>query len=64
MNIYQYVSNANLNRKVFETMTEEWLDFIVDCRHGGTHSYDIVEEPMADDTIWDYIEDFFGRQHH
>lgn len=58
VNIYQYVSNANLNRKVFETMTEEWLDFIVDCRHGGTHSYDIVEEPMADDTIWDYIEDF------
>lgn len=58
LNIYQYVSNANLNRKVFETMTEEWLDFIVDCRHGGTHSYDIVEGPMADDTIWDYIEDF------
>ena len=39
-------------------MTEEWLDFVVDCRSGKNHFYDIVEGPMADDTIWDYIEDF------
>ena len=39
-------------------MTEEWLDFVVDCRRGIEHNYDIVEGPMADDTIWDYIEDF------
>ena len=39
-------------------MTEEWLDFVVDCRSGKKHNYDIVEGPMADDTIWDYIEDF------
>lgn len=39
-------------------MTEEWLQFVVDCRRGIEHSYDIVEEPMADDQVWDYVEDF------
>ncbi len=39
-------------------MTDQWLDFVVDCRRGVEHSYDIVEGPMADDQIWDYVEDF------
>ncbi len=39
-------------------MTDEWLDFIVSCRSGKDHDFDIVEGPMADDTIWDYVEDF------
>ena len=43
---------------VFETMTEEWLDFIVACRQGISHQYDIVEGPMADDTIYNYIQNF------
>ena len=28
------------------------------CRRGIPHDYDIVEGPMADDQIWDYVEDF------
>ena len=43
-------------------MTEEWLDFIVDCRRGIRHNYDIVEGPMADDTIWNFIEDFVKEE--
>lgn len=39
-------------------MSEEWLDFIVGCRNGNVHDWDIVEGPMADDQIWDYVEDF------
>ena len=39
-------------------MTEEWLDFIVACRQGISHQYDIVEGPMADDTIYNYIQNF------
>ena len=39
-------------------MTEEWLDFIVSCRRGISHTYDIVEGPMADDTIYNYIQNF------
>lgn len=58
VNLYTYFPNEELNVLRFEGMTEEWLDFVVSCRKGEEHSYDIVEGPMADDTIWDYIEDF------
>ena len=37
-------------------MTEEWLDFIIYCRSGKMHRLDIVEGPMADDTIFNYIQ--------
>ena len=33
----------------FKEMTEEWLDFIVACRSGKTHDYDIVIGAIADD---------------
>lgn len=55
---YSYTENPALKIKKFETMTEEWLDFIVDCRLGKAHDYDIVEGPMADDTIFNYVQDF------
>lgn len=60
VNCYEYTENAALKQLKFETMTEEWLDFVVSCRKGVTHSYDTVEGPMADDTIWNYIEDFIS----
>ena len=31
-----------------------------DCRRGKEHNYDIVEGPMADDQIWDYVEDYMS----
>lgn len=34
------------------------LDFIVACRTGHSHEYDIVEGPMADDTIFNYVQNF------
>lgn len=58
VNQYTYTGNPRLKIKKFTEMTEEWLQFIVDCRKGKTHNFDIVEGAMADDTIWDYIEDF------
>ncbi len=58
INVYSYSKVKGLNICKFENMTEEWLDFIVMCRQGKEHEFDIVEGPMADDTIWDYIEDF------
>lgn len=60
VNVYDYTENKSLRIKRFETMTEEWLDFIVDCRRGISHYYDIVEGPMADDAIWDYVEDLMS----
>lgn len=58
VNVYSYVEDSKLKILKYEKMTEEWLDFIVECRGGVSHGYDIVEGPMADDTIWDYIEDY------
>ena len=58
LNQYEYTPNDQLNNLVFTEMTEAWLDFIVDCRSGKSHQYDIVEGPMADDTIYNYIQNF------
>lgn len=62
VSVYQYVPDAKLKVLSFNTMTEEWLDFVVACRRGVEHEYDIVEGPMADDQIWDYVEDFINGQ--
>lgn len=60
VSVYGYILDASCKVLSFPTMTEEWLDFVVACRKGVSHDYDIVEGPMADDTIWDYIEDFIA----
>lgn len=58
VNVYDYLENKSLNIRVFDEMTDEWLDFVVACRQGIKHDYDMVEGPMADDTIWNYVDDF------
>lgn len=58
LNEYKYTPNYTLNVKIFSEMTEEWLDFIVACRTGKSHNYDIVEGPMADDTIFNYVQNY------
>ena len=58
VNVYSYIENEELNCLVFEKMSDEWLDFVVSCRRRISHTYDIVEGPMADDTIWNYVDDF------
>ena len=58
LNKYEYVPDGRLNCKMFNEMTEEWLDFIVACRSGKSHKYDIVEGPMADDTIYNYVQNY------
>ena len=50
--------NTNLNIKEFKEMSEEWLDFIVDCRSGKDHNYDIVIGAMADDQIYNFVSDY------
>lgn len=62
VNIYRYVKNPELKILRFPEMSDEWLDFIAKCRAGETHPYDIVEGPMSDDTIWDYVNGFTSGQ--
>ena len=58
VNVCSYTENKNLNCLIFKEMSDEWLDFVVSSRQGIRHDYDIVEGPMADDTIWNYVDDF------
>jgi hypothetical protein len=62
VNRYEYTPNTELKILTFNEMTDEWLDFVADCRRGIEHDYDIVEGPMADDQIWNFVEGFIdGR---
>jgi hypothetical protein len=58
VSVYDYTPNASLDVLTFGTMTDEWLDFIVDCRSGKPHGHAIVEGAMANDQVWNYIADF------
>ena len=58
INEYVYTPDTSLRILKFPEMTEAWLDFIVACRSGKPHDYDIVEGPMANDTIFNYIQNF------
>lgn len=55
---YIYTPDSSLKTLYFAEMTEEWLDFIAACRMGTPHDYDVVEGPMADDTIFNYVQSF------
>ncbi|RGX94538.1 DUF3990 domain-containing protein [Roseburia intestinalis] len=58
VSIYDVRLNQDLNIKEFREMTDEWLDFIISCRSGKVHDYDIVIGAMADDQIYNYISDY------
>ena len=62
VNIYEVKNIESLNIKEFKDYSDEWLEFVVNCRSGNTHNYDIVVGPMADDTIYDYIEAYIDGQ--
>ena len=62
VNIYKLKDIEDLKIKKFDDYTDEWLDFVVNCRSGKTHDYDAVIGPMADDTIYDYIEAYTQGQ--
>lgn len=58
VNKYEYIPDNTLKILKFPEMSEEWLDFLVACRRDMPHDFDIVEGPMGDDQIWDYVDDF------
>ena len=58
VNVYTVRMDESLKILEFSDMTEEWLDFIIDCRHGKTHDYDIVIGAMANDQIYNFIADY------
>lgn len=58
VNTYTVRMDTRLKILEFKDMTEEWLDFIIDCRDGKPHDYDIVIGAMANDQIYNYIADY------
>lgn len=41
-----------------EDEVREWLDFVILCRNGIHHDYDLVAGPLADDQIWKPIREY------
>ncbi len=60
INKYEYNENPNLKIKNFTLMTEEWLNFIINCKLGNKHEYDVIVGAMADDQIYNYITDLIS----
>ena len=58
VNKYNYTEINGLSVLAFDEMTDQWLDFIVDCRRGIKHNFDIVIGAMANDQVFNYINDF------
>jgi len=58
LNIYDVCLETNLEILNFKEMTEEWLDFIIACRNGKEHNFDIVIGAMANDQIYNFIADY------
>lgn len=58
LNTYTVRMDTHLKILEFKEMTEEWLDFIINCRHGVPHDYDMVIGAMANDQIYNYISDY------
>lgn len=58
LNTYTVRMDTTLNMLEFREMTEEWLDFIIACRHGEPHHHDIVIGSMANDQIYNFIADY------
>jgi len=52
----------NTSVLVFDTYSDEWLDFIVSCRRGeSTGGYDVVIGGVANDKVFDTIQLFLDR---
>lgn len=62
VNVYSYTVNPSLKILKFNSINEEWLDFIAKCRNGYVHDFDIVEGPMADDAVWNFAEAYIRKE--
>lgn len=58
VSIYEVRLDTRLDILDFREMTEEWLDFIIQCRYGTPHNYDIVIGAMANDQIYNFVADY------
>ena len=62
VSIYDVRLDSSLKIKDFREMTDEWLDFIINCRAGKIHDYDIVIGPIANDRVGIQIRRYMERE--
>ncbi len=50
----------NYRYKHFDSYDLEWLDYVIDCRQGGSKqdAFDIIEGGVANDNVIDTVEDY------
>lgn len=46
------LANPDLKIREFHGVDKAWLDFVVDCRKGVMHDYDLVFGPVANDNVF------------
>lgn len=59
---YEFDESAYHSLKIlkFDSYSEEWLDFILNCRRGkGTSDYDVVVGGAANDKVFNTVELYF-----
>lgn len=59
---YEYDENREIGLKTlkFNSYSEEWLDFILNCRRGNDQTeYDLVTGGVANDKVFNTVELFF-----
>ena len=59
LNIYEYTPRPDLNYLRFDGKTAEWLDFVISCRQGNVHRYDIVEGPAMNNSDLDLFQNYY-----
>ncbi|MGL4762508.1 MAG: DUF3990 domain-containing protein [Sarcina sp.] len=62
ISIYRLHNCEELKIKVFKTIDKEWLDFIAKCRADISHEYDVVEGPMADDKVYNRVNEYLNNE--
>jgi hypothetical protein len=62
VSVFEFEENDWLFEKHFKGYTEDWLMFVVDNRRPDVpafdHGYDLIEGNIADDKVFDTVQDF------
>jgi len=61
LNMYEFDNDAaqrNLNLKMLEDYSREWLELVINCRKnlGYTHGYDLVYGKVANDDVGETVQ--------
>lgn len=64
ISVYELDTSAFVRLKIlsFDSYSEEWLDFILNCRSGrDTSDYDIVSGGVANDRVFNTVELYYDN---